>query len=62
MDQLCIDVPEGEKLSAGDTVTLIGPAGDSGIRVTEMAEQIDTTPHEIPTCLTARVPRVLVDG
>lgn len=62
MDQLCIEVPEGEKLSAGDSVTLIGRAGDSEIRATEMADQIDTTPHEITTCLTARVPRILVDG
>jgi alanine racemase len=61
MDQLCIEVPEGERLSAGDTVTLIGRAGESEIRVTDMAEQIDTTPHEITTCLTARVPRVVVN-
>lgn len=62
MDQLCVEVPEGEQLTAGDTVTLIGRAGDSEIRATDIADQIDTTPHEITTCLTGRVPRVLVDN
>ena len=59
MDQLCIELPEGANLEPGDAVTLIGQAGSNSIPVTEIAEEIDTTPHEITTCLTARVPRVL---
>lgn len=62
MDQICVELPEGSALAVGDTVTLIGRVGDEQILVTDMADQIDTTPHEITTCLTPRVPRVLVNG
>jgi alanine racemase len=59
MDQFCVELPEGSEAKPGDTVTLIGKAGNNTITVNEIADQIDTTPHEITTCLTQRVPRVL---
>lgn len=60
MDQVCVEVPDGVDLDAGDTVTLVGSAGGSSITALEVADLIEATPHEIPTCLTARVPRILI--
>jgi alanine racemase len=60
MDQFCIEIPASSKVVPGDIVTLIGKNGDSEIPVLEISEMIDTTAHEIPTCLTQRVKRVLV--
>jgi alanine racemase len=57
MDQLCVEVPENVNLTPGDTVTLVGVCGENRITVSEIADLIDTTPHEITTCLTARIPR-----
>jgi len=58
MDQLCVEVPETSSLRPGDTVTLIGEVGSTKITASEIATAINTTPHEITTCLTARVPRI----
>ncbi|HEX5322921.1 MAG TPA: alanine racemase [Capsulimonadaceae bacterium] len=60
MDQICVEIPEGAKAQVGDTFTLIGQAGGEEILATHLAHEIDATPHEITTCLTARVPRVLI--
>jgi alanine racemase len=60
MDQVCVELPTGSGVKAGDTVILIGTVGPNSITALEIADEIDATPHEIPTCLTARVTRILV--
>jgi alanine racemase len=57
MDQLCIEIPEGGTLLPGDTVTLIGKEGENEITVSDIANLIDTTPHEITTALLPRIAR-----
>ncbi|MGO8673561.1 MAG: alanine racemase [Capsulimonadaceae bacterium] len=58
MDQCVVDVSEIPDVSAGDIATLIGRDGPEEITAAALAALIGTTPHEITTCLTARVPRV----
>jgi alanine racemase len=59
MDQCQVDVTDAPSpVSLGDIATLIGTDGPETQTVLDLAEAIDTTPHE-PTCaLTHRVPRV----
>lgn len=58
MDQCQIDVTDAPDVALGDAATLIGREGDIEQTVLDLAEQIDTTPHE-PTCaLSRRVPRI----
>ena len=60
MDQLMVDIsPTGEAYN-GDEVVLIGKQGDERVTVEELAELIDTTPHELLVLLNQRVPRVVV--
>ena len=59
MDQICVEIPDGASLKQGDAVTLIGAVGNQSISVSQIAQMIDTTPHEITTCLTSRVVRTL---
>ena len=60
MDQLMVDIsPTGEAYN-GDEVILIGKQGDERVTVEELAELIDTTPHELLVLLNQRVPRVVV--
>jgi alanine racemase len=60
MDQCQIDVTDAPDVAPGDAATLIGADGDVEQTVLDIAEQIDTTPHE-PTCaLSRRVPRLYV--
>lgn len=61
MDQFCVEVPEGETVGAGDSVTLFGKAGGSELRISALAELIEATPHELTTCLTSRVVRIPVN-
>ena len=62
MDQTVVDVSRIPGVRAGDTVTLIGTDGDETISAGGLAAALRTTPHEITTGLTARVPRLLVSG
>lgn len=57
MDQLMVNIGQGEAYN-GDEVTLIGESGGERISVEELAQAIDTTPHEILVLLNQRVPRV----
>jgi alanine racemase len=60
MDQLMVDIsPTGEAYN-GDEVVLIGKQGDERVTVEELAELVDTTPHELLVLLNQRVPRVVV--
>lgn len=60
MDQFVVDVSRIPGVAAGDAAILIGTDGTETITAAGLAAAIGTTPHEITTCLTARVPRVLV--
>ena len=59
MDQCQIDVTDFGGTSVGDTVTLIGKNETAAQSVWDLAQQIDTTPHEIPCGLGNRVPRLV---
>jgi alanine racemase len=58
MDQTVVDVSDIPDVVPGDIAVCIGAQGDERIRVEEIAQLIETTEHEITTCLTARIPRV----
>lgn len=60
MDQLVVDVSHLPGVRADDVATLIGTDGGETLTAGALAAQIGTTPHEITTCLTARLPRVLL--
>ena len=57
MDMLMADVT-GLDVSPGDDVVIIGPQGDDGIDVREMAAQIGTIPYEILSRIGSRIERV----
>lgn len=65
MDQFMVSVGAGGEAYTGDTVTLIGSEDSLGekkeITVQEIAAIVGTAPHEITTCLSARVPRIYID-
>lgn len=61
MDQTVVDVSHIPGVQAGDIATLIGTDGGETLTGGGLADALQTTPHEITTCLTARVPRVLVN-
>ena len=58
MDQTVVDVSHIPGVQAGDIATLIGTDGGETLTAGGLAADIGTTPHEITTCLTARVPRL----
>ncbi len=58
MDQTVIDVTDIPGVVAGDIATCIGVDGVERVRVEAIAGLMDTTEHEITTCLTARLPRI----
>ena len=62
MDQIVVDVSDIPGIQAGDIATLIGTDGMETITAGGLAAALHTTPHEITTTLTARVPRVLVNA
>lgn len=62
MDQTVVDVTHIPAVQAGDTATLIGTDGGETLTAGGLAAALQTTPHEITTGLTARVPRLLVKG
>ncbi len=59
MDQIVVNVSHIPGVQAGDVATLIGADGGETVTVGDLAALIQTTPHEITTRLTARVPRLL---
>jgi alanine racemase len=60
MDQLVVDVTHIPGVKAGNVATLLGRDGSETLTVGALAHRIDATPHEITTCLTARLPRIVV--
>ena len=59
MDQIVVDVGHIPGVQADDLATLIGTDGSVSLTAGDLAALIKTTPHEITTRLTARVPRLL---
>ena len=59
MDQTIVDVSRIPGVRAGDLATLIGTDGGETLTAGDLAALLQTTPHEITTGLTARVPCVL---
>jgi alanine racemase len=60
MDQFVADVSAIRDTKVGDVATLVGKDGGVSLRAADIAALIDATPHEITTCLSPRVPRVVV--
>lgn len=62
MDQFMIDLgPEGSAYN-GDEVMLIGRQGAEQITVEDLADWMDTTPHEILVALNQRIPRMYLNA
>lgn len=59
MDQLVVDVSRVPQVQPGDIATLMGGEGAQAITAGQIAAMIQTTPHEVSTCLTSRLPRLL---
>ena len=57
MDQTVVDVTDIPDVAAGDIATCIGTDGAETITAEAIACLIQTTEHEITTCLTSRLPR-----
>ncbi|HZO91638.1 MAG TPA: alanine racemase [Chthonomonadaceae bacterium] len=62
MDQTVVDVTDIPGVVPGEEVACIGAQGAERITVEEIAALLDTTEHEITTCLTARIPRLYPSG
>jgi alanine racemase len=58
MDVTVVDITGVPSVDVGTVATLMGPDGDEGITVDEIAEQAGTISYEVLTGLTARLPRV----
>lgn len=62
MDQLVAAVPEDVDVVVDNEATLWGGAGEGAISVTEVAERAGTIAYEMVTGVSARVPRVYLQG
>jgi alanine racemase len=60
MDMLMVDVTELPQTQPGDVATLIGAEGNEQIRVEELAQRINTIPHELTSRLGKRPARHFV--
>jgi alanine racemase len=61
MDLFMVTLGKSGEAYIGDTVTLIGKDGENRITAQEIASLTGMAPHEVVTCLSARVPRVYSD-
>ncbi|MBM3471800.1 MAG: alanine racemase [Armatimonadetes bacterium] len=62
MDSITVDVTGLPGVRPGDEVVLIGRQGDERVSVEELAQRAGTIPHEIPTRLGPRLPRIYHGG
>jgi alanine racemase len=62
MDMTVVDITGVPDTTAGDVATLIGRDGDACITVDEVAQNAGTISYEILAGLTARLPRVELNG
>jgi len=61
MDQCLIDVTELRgRVALGDEVVIIGRQQDETITADELAEKLGTINYEIVTCISQRVPRIVI--
>jgi alanine racemase len=58
MDQMMVSLGMHGEAFLDDEVVLLGAQGSETISVSDFAEMIETTPHEITTTISARVPRI----
>ncbi len=58
MDQIMVSLGKEGEAYLDDEVTLIGADGSERITAEDISLQIETTPHEITTCISLRVPRI----
>ena len=62
MDHLMVDVGDGHEVAENDAVILIGVDGEEQISCWDLAETQGTIPYEIMCAVSARVPRVTLNG
>lgn len=60
MDQTVVDVTDIPGVVPGDVAVCLGGQGGDRLSVEELAVLLQTTEHEITTCLTARLPRIFL--
>ncbi|MCE2454708.1 MAG: alanine racemase [Gemmatimonadetes bacterium] len=58
MDVTVVRVDAAQEVRRGDVATVIGPGGDEGLALHEVATLADTIPYEILTGLSPRLPRI----
>jgi alanine racemase len=58
MDQMMVSLGQDGEAYPGDEVVLLGTQDCETITAEEIAGWVDTTPHEIPTVVSKRVPRI----
>lgn len=61
MDQTMVDVGDAD-LAVGDPVLIWGDAGEDSIQALDVAEAMGSIPYELTCGVSARVPRIVVDG
>jgi alanine racemase len=62
MDLVTVDVTDIAEAAVGDEVVLLGRQGSGEITVEELAAKLDTISYEVFCGVSARVPRVYLDG
>jgi alanine racemase len=58
MDNVTVDLGNGEGVHQGDVATLIGAQGSEQILAEELARRLDTINYEITCGISPRVPRL----
>lgn len=61
MDHFLVDAGDDE-ISPGDEVVILGRQGEEEITAQEIADRLDTIPYEVVCGISARVPRLYLDG
>ena len=60
MDMIMIDVSDIENVSIGMEAVLIGRQGEECVSADELARKAETSPYEVVTLISSRVPRVYI--
>lgn len=62
MDQMGVDVSGADRVRPGDPAVILGSAAGLSVSAADIAAQLGTIPNEVLCAVSARVPRVPVDG
>ncbi len=62
MDQTAVDISEADGVASGTVATLLGRTVPDSVDAAAVAARIGTIPNEVLCAVTARVPRVAVNG